>query len=127
MSMAGSDVKSATRILLVEDSLLVAQEIEHLLIELGYAVVGPHGRVREALEAARSLAIDGAVLDVNLDGELVFPVARELARREIPFIFATGYDLPIMPTDLADRLRILKPFNRRELGQAVTRMFGAGT
>jgi len=125
MSQVRSTTTSSPRILLVEDSLLVAQEIEHSLVSFGYAVVGPHGRLPDAMEAARSSDLDGAVLDVNLDGELVFPVARELARREIPFIFATGYDVPIVPPDLADRVRIVKPFSRHELGEAVGRMLRA--
>ena len=81
------------KVLLVEDEGLVAMMMEDFLADLGCEVVGSCDSVRSAmawLEAATD-PLDGAVLDVNLGGDLVYPVAEILAARGVPFAFATGY------------------------------------
>jgi CheY-like chemotaxis protein len=85
------------RILLVEDELLVSMALESTLQDSGATVIGPLARVKQALEAARREQIDAAVLDINLAGEKVFPVADLLAERGIPFVFYTGYSQDTLP------------------------------
>jgi two-component sensor histidine kinase len=79
------------RVLLVEDEPLVAMMMEDALQKLGYSVVGPFTRVSDAMTAAAKGHFDAAVLDVNLGGELVFPLAHLLAESKTPFVFVTGY------------------------------------
>ncbi len=79
------------RILVVEDEALIARLLEDLLRELGCEVVGPASNVTLALELAARERPDAAVLDVNLGGETVFPVADALKHAGIPFVFITGY------------------------------------
>lgn len=82
---------SGRRILVVEDEALVAVMVADMLEELGAIIVGPAGTLEEGLALAQEAEIDAAVLDVNLRGERVDPVAEALASRGIGFIFATGY------------------------------------
>jgi PAS domain S-box-containing protein len=85
LSIAGN------RILAVEDEPLVAAMLGKALTDLGFAVIGPIGTVAPALQSARTDSIDGAILDLNVGGEPVYPVADALMARGIPFVFLTGY------------------------------------
>lgn len=80
------------RVLLVEDESLVAMMMHDLLSEFGFSVLGPIGDLDAALTAAADQAFDGAVLDVNLNGSPIYPVADRLLARGLPFVFITGYD-----------------------------------
>lgn len=81
------------RILVVEDDYLLAESLNDLLIEAGVRVVGPVGNVSDALSLVTSgEEIDGALLDVNVRGQPVFPVADALLERGVPFSFCSGYD-----------------------------------
>ncbi len=106
------------RILVVEDEAIVAMLLEDMLAELGYTVVGPVTRLDRALDLAREAEIEGAVLDVNLNGRDTYAVADALAARSIPFVFATGYSAK----ELAERFRTTpltqKPFHRDDLERA---------
>lgn len=79
------------RVLVVDDEPLVALLVEDLLVDLGCEVVGPAGSVAEALRLVAEGGLAGALLDVNLGGELVYPVAEALQRAGTPFAFVTGY------------------------------------
>jgi DNA-binding response OmpR family regulator len=83
------------RVLVVEDEALIGMLLEDELLEAGAEVVGPACSVKEALELIDQVAADGglsaAVLDINLEGETVSPVADRLAALSVPFVFATGY------------------------------------
>ena len=80
------------RVLVVEDEALVSMLLEAMLEDLGCAVVGPAGRLAEAMSMMDGLdAIDVALLDVNIAGEQVFPVAEALKAAGKPFAFSTGY------------------------------------
>jgi DNA-binding response OmpR family regulator len=79
------------RVLLVEDEALVAMLIEDVLSEAGYQLVGAAPSLSAARAALERHGADMAILDVNLGGEPIFPFARALAEREIPFLFVTGY------------------------------------
>ncbi len=107
------------RILVVEDEAIVAMLLEDMLAELGYIVVGPVTRLDRALDLAREAEIEGAVLDVNLNGRDTYAVADALAARSIPFVFATGYSAK----ELAERFRTTpltqKPFHRDDLERAL--------
>jgi DNA-binding response OmpR family regulator len=103
------------RILVVEDEFLVAMLIEEILESAGCVVSGPIPRVAEALDAARREVCDAAVLDINLAGERVFPVAEILSRRNIPYLFVTGYSAGALPGEYAKRPRICKPFKIADL------------
>lgn len=98
------------RILVVEDESLVAMLLETILEDLGCAVVGPEGTVTGGSEAAQSASIDAALLDVNVAGELVFPVAQQLKSRNIPFVFSTGYGEGGLPEEWRGYPTIQKPF-----------------
>jgi CheY-like chemotaxis protein len=100
---------------LVEDEILVALLLEDMLAELGHMVVGPVARLDKALEMARREALDAALLDVNIDGDDVFPVAEALAARSIPFVFATGYGRRGLHAPYCDRPILQKPFRRHNL------------
>lgn len=99
------------RILVVEDMLLVAEMICEGLEFHGCEVVGPAARLQRGLVLARTERLDGAVLDINLAGEPSFPIAQELSRRRIPFIFVTGYGAEAnIPPELQSAPRLNKPF-----------------
>jgi DNA-binding response OmpR family regulator len=113
------------RILIVEDDALLATAIEWTVEEAGYSVVGQATTVDNALETLRRENIDAAVLDVNLAGELVFPVAEELARRGVPFIFVTAHPRSALPPSLRDRPFVEKPYSDRELSEALAYAIGS--
>ena len=101
------------RILLVEDEYLVASLIEEMLEIAGCIVTGPIPRLAKAVDAADRETCDAAVLDVNLAGERIYPVADILSRRNIPFVFVTGYG--VLPGEYANRPRLCKPFKMADL------------
>lgn len=107
------------RVLVVEDESLVSMVIEDCLDVLGCKVVGTASRLEEALEKAASLAIDAALLDVNLAGRLSYPVAEVLRARGLPFIFATGYGTDGVPPDLRDAPVLAKPLALQQLAAAL--------
>jgi len=90
-SASSGIVVTVNRIMIVEDEALVAMALRQSLDEMGFSVLGPFSRISEALAALRSNHVDAAVLDVNLGGELVYPLADVLAASQVPFIFVTGY------------------------------------
>lgn len=103
------------RILVVEDSFLVAMAMEDQLLRAGAEVVGPAGQIGEAVDLAEGQAIDAAVLDVNLNGDMIWPVAEALARRGIPFAFVTGYQPSALLPEWRDRPRLTKPADEERL------------
>lgn len=99
------------RVLVVEDEYLLADDLSHALADVGVHVLGPVASVEDGLTLIGSeSSIDAAVLDVNLRGDMVFPVADELRSRGIPFAFATGYDEWALPERFVDAPRVEKPF-----------------
>ena len=98
------------RVLVVEDEFMVAVLVEDLLAEQGCVVVGPFARVSDALAAAAQEHVDLAILDVNIDGLDVFPVAEVLDERGVPFVFVTGYGAAAIPKDRPSWEACSKPF-----------------
>jgi CheY-like chemotaxis protein len=114
--MAGEGALNGLRVLVVEDSLLVAEVIAETLTNCGCAVVGPVPRLQRALPLARAESLNGAVLDVNLAGEFCFPIAEALEARGVPFVFLTGYgDLDALPARFRGRPVLGKPFSPADL------------
>src|SRR5215467_4307978 len=103
------------RVLVVEDEYLVAVLIEKILESAGCIVMGPVARVPEALDAVNDDDYDAAVLDVNLAGERINPVADALSERDVPFMFVTGYGANALPSEYAERPRVCKPFRMADL------------
>lgn len=90
------------RILVVEDDVLLAESLNDLLVESGVSVVGPVGSVHDALSLVTlGQAIDGALLDINVRGQAVFPVADALMERGVPFSFCSGYERYTLPQRFA--------------------------
>ena len=109
MAQAGKSL-NGVRILVVEDNFLAAEVVRDLLESGGCSVVGPVGRIADALRLAENEALDGAILDVNLNGERCFPIALALRQRGVPFVFLTGYDdETIIPVELRPTPRLGKP------------------
>lgn len=108
------------QILVVEDTFLVAMDLSDQLTDSGCDVIGPAASVQQALDQIDGIALDGAVLDVNLDGERSFPIAELLASRGIPFLFLTGYDSPaVFPDEFQQAPRLSKPVDPKALTDAV--------
>lgn len=85
------------RILVIEDDVLIAMDVEYMVGECGCVPVGPVSNVEAGLLAVRQNDLDGAVLDVNLGGERVWPVADLLHEHGVPFVIATGYSTMEVP------------------------------
>jgi CheY-like chemotaxis protein len=107
------------RVLVVEDEALVALQLEDMLSDLGCAVIGPAARVHQALDLLNGQRVDAAVLDLNVAGELVYPVADALTRRGVPFIFATGYGASGLTEPYRSRPVLQKPFLLTQLRKAM--------
>lgn len=107
------------RILVVEDEQLIAMLLEDLLSDFGCVVVGPVGSVDMALPLAEAGGIDGALLDLNLGGQLVYPVADALTQRGIPVIFTSGYGQAGLIERYADAKTLSKPFDAHALESAI--------
>ena len=106
--------------LIVEDEMLVAMNIEDMLLDLGHEVAGLASRLAPALALAQDAEIDAAVLDVNLAGERSFAVADLLDSRDIPFLFATGYGLAGIEERYRGRWVLQKPFRLEDLAAALS-------
>jgi DNA-binding response OmpR family regulator len=110
------------RALVVEDEVMIAMYVEDLLMELGYEVAGIATGFDQALPLAKEGDFDFAVLDINLDGRLSFPIADVLRERGIPFLFASGYGSKGMRDDYRNAVRIQKPFLSQDLAQAIAKI-----
>jgi CheY-like chemotaxis protein len=108
---------AALRILVVEDELMIRMLLEDMLGELGHTIAVAAARIDEALEAAKTADFDLAILDVNLNGEPISPVADALVARGVPFVFATGYGEHGLPAPYRDRPTLKKPFQLEGLEQ----------
>jgi DNA-binding response OmpR family regulator len=111
------------RLLLVEDELMVAMALEDALVDAGLVIVGPVARVSRAVALAREQPVDVALLDINLAGERVFPVADVLAAKGVPFLFLTGYSKSSLPAEYNSRPVLSKPCDMQmllsEIGRAL--------
>lgn len=115
MAETKTPLTAGLRILVVEDEVAIAMLLEDMLLDLGAEVVGPAGRLSEAKALAESEALDLAIVDVNLAGDPIYPVADILARRGIRFAFSTGYGAGGIEPEWRDRLVLQKPFSQEDL------------
>lgn len=107
------------KILIVEDEALVAMLLEDIVADMGHRVVAIAGQLARAIEQARTLDIDLAILDLNLDGQRTDALASILSARAIPFVFATGYGAAGVSPEWAHAPVVQKPFQPRELEDAI--------
>jgi CheY-like chemotaxis protein len=111
----------AQRVLVVEDELLVALDIESIVIEAGMAVIGPASTAAEALRLIETTAFEAALIDANLNGEPIDEVAGALSERGIPFAYVTGYGRESLPAAHPAPI-VTKPFDAAQLVAAVRRL-----
>jgi DNA-binding response OmpR family regulator len=108
------------RILVVEDDYMLAEDLRRDLEKQGAEVVGPVPTVADALKLLTGEdVLDGAILDVNLRGERVYPVVDVLRERGVPLVFTTGYEQWALPEAYADVPRCEKPVDMRQLAGAL--------
>src|SRR5258705_5273974 len=98
-------------VFLVEDEVMIRMMVADMLEELGYRIAAEAGEIGEAIKLAQSTDFDFAILDVNVNGKGISPVADLIRARNRPFIFATGYGSSGLPEEYPDRPTLQKPFH----------------
>lgn len=117
---------SGIRVLVVEDEALVAMDLEMILEDLGCVVIGPAMRLDRAEELVKAnVEADAAILDVNVSGHQVFPLAALLAERGVPIVFATGYDRSGMPDEWNERPTLQKPYTVEDIARQLLQALAA--
>ena len=106
-------------VLLVEDEVMIRMMVADMLEELGYRVAAEAGEINEALKLAQSTDFDFAILDVNVNGKVISPVADLIKARNRPVIFATGYGSSGLPEEYRDRPALQKPFQLETLARMI--------
>ena len=113
-------------IMVVEDDFLAALELKRLVEDRAGTVAGPVGRLDQAQALARASRLDGAILDVKLNGAVSLPLVDDLIARGIPVILVTGYDAATLPARFVDTPRLPKPFSEASFDGMVSQVFAAG-
>lgn len=111
------------RVFVVEDSPLIADLLEDILLDLDCEIVGPTGNMATALQQARDDSFDVAFIDINIRGGKVFPVADILNSRDIPFIFVSGYAKWDIPDQHRSAPRLEKPFTKASVQKELSSIF----
>jgi len=106
-------------VFLVEDEVMIRMMVVDMLGELGYRVAAEAGEINEAIRLAQCSEYDFAILDVNVNGRVISPVAELIKARNRPFIFATGYGSAGLPEEYRDRPALQKPFQIETLAQMI--------
>jgi CheY-like chemotaxis protein len=106
-------------VFLVEDEVMIRMMVADMLEELGYTVAAEAGEIGEAIRLAQNTYFDLAILDVNVNGKVISPVADLIQARNRPFIFATGYGFSGLPEQYRDRPALQKPFQLETLGKMI--------
>jgi CheY-like chemotaxis protein len=114
--------KAAARVLVVEDEYLIRMLLEDMLADLGYEVAAAFGTIAEASEAATNAQFDVAILDVNVDGKEVYPVADILAKRGVPFVFVSGYGEDSLTERFRGRPSLQKPFQAEQVKDVLAKL-----
>jgi CheY-like chemotaxis protein len=125
-------IMTATRppggsVFLVEDEVMIRMMVADMLEELGYSVSAEAGEINEAIRLAQSAEFDLAILDVNVNGKVISPVAELIKARNRPFIFATGYGSSGLPEEYRDRPALQKPFQLESLARIIDTALGSAT
>jgi len=111
-------VVAGNRVLLAEDEGVLGLMMRDTLVEQGFSVVGPFAKTGEAIAAARDGQVHAAVLDINLDGEMIYPVAEVLKGRGVPFVFVSGYEADSIDVRFSRIPVLRKPIERQALQNA---------
>src|SRR5712671_2713219 len=106
-------------VFLVEDEVMIRMMVADMLEELGYSVAAEAGEISEAIRLVQSTEFDFAILDVNVNGKVISPVADLIKARNRPFIFATGYGSSGLPEEYRDRPALQKPFQLETLARMI--------
>ena len=106
-------------VFLVEDEVMIRMMVADMLEELGHSVAAEAGDIGEAVKLVQSTEFDLAILDVNVNGKVITPVAELITARNRPFIFATGYGSSGLPQEYRDRPALQKPFQLETLAQVI--------
>lgn len=113
-------------VLVIEDEYLIAVDLVEALQRLGVKVVGPYAGIAEATTAIEKVEhLDGAILDLNLRGELSFPVAEALQARHVPFVFTSGYEQVNIPTQFRDVPLVTKPADPVEVARKLAALIAS--
>jgi len=112
---ANEDLLNGARVLVVEDEAAISMLLEDMLLDFGCEIVGPAARLATALEMAKTETFSVAILDVNVAGEPIYPVAEAIVERELPIVFSTGYGGAGIREPFRDRLVVQKPFSQSDL------------
>jgi DNA-binding response OmpR family regulator len=104
---------------LVEDEVLIRMMLADMVEELGHRVVAEAGNIRDAQVLAETMFFDMAILDINIAGSSIAPVATIIARRGLPFIFVSGYGLASRPEEFIERPALQKPVSISILGETI--------
>jgi CheY-like chemotaxis protein len=110
---------AGSSVFLVEDEVMIRMMVADMLQELGYSVAAEAGEINEAIRLAQSTDFDLAILDVNVNGKVISPVADLIRARNLPFIFATGYGSSGLPEEYRDRPALQKPFQIETLARVI--------
>jgi DNA-binding NtrC family response regulator len=113
------------RILIIEDSPVIAMATEEMLRASGYVPAGPIGNMASALEYVENGEMDGAIVDLNIRGAKTFGLFSILKRRNVPFLIMSGYADWKMPDEWADRPRLQKPFSEVQLRAKLSELLSA--
>jgi CheY-like chemotaxis protein len=114
-----------SRILIVEDEYLIRLLLEDMIADLGYEVGAVAATLSEGMTQARDAQVDLAILDVNIDGAQVFPLAELLKQRKVPFVFITGYGQQGLPESYRASPTLQKPFQMQDLKTTLAKILGA--
>jgi CheY-like chemotaxis protein len=109
------DLLNGARVLVVEDEAAISMLLEDMLLDFGCTVVGPAARLSTALEMAQVENFEVAILDVNVAGEPIYPVAEAIVKRNLPIVFSTGYGGAGIREPFRDRPVVQKPFSQADL------------
>jgi CheY-like chemotaxis protein len=113
--MTDSTKTTAARVFLVEDEYLIRMLLEDMLTDLGYEVAAAVGTIAEATDIASNGQFDVAILDINVDGKEIYPVADILAKRSVPFVFVSGYGEGSLMERYRGRPALQKPFQADQI------------
>ena len=122
--MSGSGALQGLKVFVVEDEMLVSMLVEDMLADLGCDVVGPAASLADALPLAENAEMGAALLDLNLAGKSVHPVAEILQRRQVPFIFASGYGDASAEGPFQGVPTLQKPYRMGDLEKALLALVG---
>ena len=106
-------------VLVVEDEVMIRMMVTDMLVDLGHSIAAEAGEIDEALRLAESADFDLAILDVNVNGKTIEPVARVVERRKLPLLFSTGYSVDALPESFRGRPSLQKPFRIDTLQSAI--------